>query len=426
MSDLFSSQIPDERTSYLISRDTKGKIRIAIISYELIKEENNRYFIIHRVSGQLGGKRTQQPDITVDRGLATRNLWEQVELRFNHLVKEKKDKGYREVEKDPDTYSKSELNSILGEVITGQNNIPKPMLAKQVDKVTNKKIFDKEWYASRKIDGLRALIYMGEDGKLHTQSRGAMNYDAAMSDILEHPDLIQLFKENQGLIMDGECYHHGYTLQQLNSVARTQKTAVDYDVLQFYWYDIVDTNSTFDERFAFMRDIKDQLNLSFDPEKEFEDEELRIQFVPQKLVSGYNNMMELHNQFVAEGWEGLVVRDPDKVYRPNGRTNDMIKIKCYKSGEFLITGYELGLRGNEDMVFTLVTKEGKPFKAKPHGDRAQKDWYVNNFDSECLNHYATVKYFYMSDDNVPLQPSVSSIRIREDMPEEEIDEEYEV
>jgi hypothetical protein len=45
MSDLFSSQIPDERTSYLISRDTKGKIRIAIISYELIKEENSRYFI---------------------------------------------------------------------------------------------------------------------------------------------------------------------------------------------------------------------------------------------------------------------------------------------------------------------------------------------------------------------------------------------
>jgi hypothetical protein len=96
----------------------------------------------------------------------------------------------------------------------------------------------------------------------------------------------------------------------------------------------------------------------------------------------------------------------------------MIKIKCYKSEEFLITGYELGLRGNEDMVFTLVTKEGKPFKAKPHGDRAQKDWYVNNFNSECLNHYATVKYFYMSDDNVPLQPSVSNIRIEEDMPNE--------
>ena len=175
MSDLFSSQIPDTRTNYLISRDTKGKIRIAILSYELIKEEDNRYFVIHRISGQLHGKRTQQPDIIVDRGKATRSLWDQVDLQINHLVKEKKDKGYREVEKDPEEYTESELNNILGTTVTSQDGVPKPMLAKQVDKVTNTKIFDKEWYASRKIDGLRALIYMGEDGELHTASRGAMN-----------------------------------------------------------------------------------------------------------------------------------------------------------------------------------------------------------------------------------------------------------
>ena len=420
MSDLFTpiEVIPNEKTWYLISRDTKGKIRIAIVNYELInpKDKQNRYFVIHRTSGQLGGKRTSQPDKTVERGKATRNLWEQVMLEAKHLVKEKLDKGYREIEKDPDEYKTSELEEILGGIVTGQNGVPKPMLAKQADKVTNPKIYDKTWLASRKIDGLRALIYMGDDGNLHTASRGAMNYDAAMSDILEHPSLIQLFKENPGLIMDGECYHHGWTLQQLNSIARTQKTVKDYGILQFYWYDIVDVNSTFDERWSYMQDIKDQYNLIFDPEKEFKQEELRIQFVPQVEVTGWDNMMKLHNQFVSEGWEGLVIRDPDKLYRPNGRTNDMIKIKCYKSDEFLITGYELGLRGNEDMVFTLVTKENKPFKAKPHGDRAQKDWYVNNFDSECLNHYATLKYFYMSDDNVPLQPSVSNIRIEEDMP----------
>ena len=427
MNDLFTpiEVIPNEKTWYLISRDTKGKIRIAIINYELInpKDKQNRYFVIHRISGQLGGKRTSQPDKTVERGKATRNLWEQVMLEAKHLVKEKLDKGYREIEKDPDEYKTSELEEILGGIVTGQNGVPKPMLAKQADKVTNTKIYDKLWLASRKIDGLRALIYMGDDGELHTASRGAMNYDGAMVEILMHPTLIQIFKENPGLIMDGECYHHGYTLQQLNSIARTQKTVKDYGILQFYWYDIVDVNSTFDERWAYMQDLVDVLNktsqfIVFDPEREFKNGELRIQLVPQIEITGWDNMMKLHNQYVSEGWEGLVIRDPDKLYRPNGRTNDMIKIKCYKSYEFLITGYELGLRGNEDMVFTLVTKEGKPFKAKPHGDRAQKDWYVNNFDSECLNHYATVKYFYMSDDNVPLQPSVSNIRIEEDMPNE--------
>lgn len=403
-------------THYLVGRDTKGKIRVSIIGYELIEETKS--FIIHRQSGQLHGKLIDQPDKLVTRGKATRNIYQQVELETNHLVKEKLDKGYRELEKNIEEYSDEELNSILGETPTGQDGVPKPMLAKQADKVTNKKIFNKEWYASRKIDGLRALIYMGNDGELHTSSRGAMNYDAAMYEILSHPTLIKLFKDNPGLIIDGECYRHGYSLQQLNSIARTQKTAVDYEVLQFYWYDVVDLNSTFDERWAFMQDIRDQLNLTFEPEREFKEKELRIQFVPQVIVSSWNAIMDLHNEYVSEGWEGVVIRDPDKVYKPNGRTNDMIKVKMYKSSEFLITGYELGLRGTEDMVFTLITKDGIEFKAKPHGDREQKEWYIDNFEKECLNQYANVKYFYLSDTGCPLQPSVSSVRIKEDMPNE--------
>jgi ATP-dependent DNA ligase len=154
-----------------------------------------------------------------------------------------------------------------------------------------------------------------------------MNYDAAMIEILENKSLINLFKENPGLIMDGEAYHHGYSLQKLNSIARTQKTAIDYSILQFYWYDIVDTNSTFDERWAYMQDIRDQLNLTFEPEREFKDGELRIQFVPQIITSSWNAIMDLHNEYVSQGWEGVVIRDPDKVYKPNGRTNDMIKVK---------------------------------------------------------------------------------------------------
>lgn len=419
MSDLFTPQeiIPNEKTWYLISRDTKGKIRIAIVNYELInpKDKQNRYFVIHRISGQLGGKRTSQPDKTVERGKATRNLWEQVMLEAKHLVKEKLDKGYREIEKDPDEYKTSELEEILGGIITGQNGVPKPMLAKQVDKVTNTKIFDKEWYASRKIDGLRCLIYMGDDGNLHTASRGAMNYDAAMSDILEHPDLIQLFKENLGLIMDGECYHHGYTLQQLNSVARTQKTVIDYSILQFYWYDIVDTNSTFEERWAFMQDLVDALNktsqfIVFDPEREFKDGELRIQLVPQILISGYDNMLDLHNKYVEEGWEGLVIRDPDKVYRPNGRTNDMIKIKVYKDDCFKVVGKEAGLRGSEDMVFIMEMPDGRTFKAKPFGDRLQKEEYWNNFEEKYNGHIGECKFFYYSDDGIPLQPAFKAFR----------------
>jgi hypothetical protein len=89
-------------------------------------------------------------------------------------------------------------------------------------------------------------------------------------------------------------------------------------------------------------------------------------------------------------------------------------VKQYKDSEFKVIGYELGLRGTEDMVFKCTTEDGIEFLAKPWGDRELKEWYVENFESEILGQYAVVKYFYLSDDGVPLQPSVKAIRLKED------------
>ena len=358
---------------------------------------------------------TKQPEIIVDRGKATRNIHEQVELQFNALVKGYKDKGYIELENEIDNYSSEELYKLFGDAPAGTNGVVKPMLAKQADKVTKTDIFNKKWIASRKIDGLRCIIYLGDDGKLHTSSRGATNYDSAMFEILTHPALIKLFKNNKGLMLDGECYHHGYTLQQINSIARTQKVAKDLEVLQFYWYDIVDLNNPFKTRLAKMKSIASELKeygseISWEPDRVFKENELRIQFVPQVEVSGWDNMMKLHNEYVSEGWEGLVIRDPERPYKPNGRTNDMIKIKIYKDDCFKVVGKEAGLRGSEDMVFIMQMPDGRTFKAKPFGDREQKQEYWINFEEKYNGHIGECKFFYYSDDGIPLQPAFKAFR----------------
>lgn len=397
----------------LISKDSKGKIRVVEISYE--GNETTRIYTIYRYTGQFEGKMIKQPEIIVDKGKATRNIHEQVELQFNALVKGYKDKGYIELENEIDNYNSEELYQLLGESPTGSNGVVKPMLAKQADKVTNTKIFDKEWLASRKIDGLRCIIYLGDDGKLHTSSRGATNYDSAMFEILTHPALIKLFKNNKGLMLDGECYHHGYTLQQINSIARTQKVAKDLEVLQFYWYDIVDLNNPFKSRLTKMKSIAEELKeydseIGWKPDRIFKENELRIQFVPQVEVNGWDNMMKLHNDYVSEGWEGLVIRDPKRPYKPNGRTNDMIKIKVYKDDCFKVIDKEAGLRGSEDMVFIMEMPDGRTFKAKPFGDREQKEEYWINFDKKYKGHIGECKFFYYSDDGIPLQPAFKAFR----------------
>ena len=396
----------------LVSRDSKGKIRVVEISYEWDEEQHG--FVIHRVTGLFNGKMTIQPDILIQRGKASRTLKQQVELEYASNKKKYLDKGYKLLNKELSEYTDVELNNLLGEVRTSQDGVPKPQLAKQADKVTSKKTFDKEYYGSRKIDGLRVLIYQDDKGELHTASRGATNYDGPMIEILSHPTLIEIFNNNPGLIMDGECYKLGLSLQQINSIARTIKTAKDLEVLQFYWYDIVDVNATAEERINRINNISKEYNIIWNPERNFEYGELRIQHVPHIKVSGWDNMLKLHNDYVEEGWEGLVVRLSDSVYGPNKRTNDWIKIKIYRDNEFIITGYELGLRGSEDMVFICETPYGNSFKAKPFGDRDLKQWYVDNFNNECLGKMATVKYFYYSNDNnevtgVPLQPSMVCI-----------------
>lgn len=397
----------------LVSKDSKGKIRVVEISYE--GNEATRIYTIYRYTGQFEGKMTKQPEIIVDRGKATRNIHEQVELQFNALVKGYKDKGYIELENEIDNYSSEELYKLFGDAPAGTNGVVKPMLAKQADKVTKTDIFNKKWIASRKIDGLRCIIYLGDDDKLHTSSRGATNYDSAMFEILTHPALIKLFKNNKGLMLDGECYHHGYTLQQINSIARTQKVAKDLEVLQFYWYDIVDLNNPFKTRLAKMKSIASELKeygseISWEPDRIFKENELRIQFVPQVEVSGWDNMMKLHNEYVSEGWEGLVIRDPERPYKPNGRTNDMIKIKVYKDDCFKVIGKEAGLRGSEDMVFIMQMPDGRTFKAKPFGDREQKQEYWINFEEKYNGHIGECKFFYYSDDGIPLQPAFKAFR----------------
>lgn len=397
-----------------ISRDSKGKLRVVELSADWCDEEHA--FGIYKTTYQYGGKRTEQPTTYVRCGKAARTVREQLELEYKSNMKKYLDKGYKQLTKPIEEYSEEELQEIIGDIRTGQDGVPKPQLAKQADKITNLKIFDKKYWGSRKIDGLRCLIYLGEDNKLHTSSRGATNYDSAMREILTHPVLIKLFEDNPDLIMDGECYKHGYSLQQLNSIARTQKTVVDYSILQFYWYDIVDINSTTTERIDRINKLAKDLNLDFNPERQFKEGELRIQLVPHVEVSGWNNVESLHNQYVSEGWEGLVIRLQSSTYGPNKRTNDWIKVKMYKDDCFKVIGIEGGLRGSEDMVFILTTDDGKTFKAKPFGDREQKQEYWDNFDEKYKGHIGECKFFYYSDDGVPLQPSFKAFRWDIDYP----------
>lgn len=390
----------------LVTRDSKNKIRVATLSYYW--EEKLHGFVIKRSTFQYKGKITNQPDILVTKGKANRTLKEQVQLEFNSLINKYKDKGYKEIIRNIDDYTEDELNEIIGEVKTDANGFQKHMLAKQADKVKESSINKiPYWYASRKIDGLRLSLYW-DGNNILTASRGGKTYEYSTKHLTEHPKLIEFFKKHPNYVLDGELYKHGKSLQQISGAARLQKNAYDCDWLEYYIYDIMLPDMKFEDRLKLLLEMKEELNLSFNPNRTWEEGDLQIQFVEHEKVSQWSNIKKLHDKYVEEGWEGCVIRDPNKNYKFGGRGNEMIKIKQYIDSEFEITGISEGLR-EEDMCFICITKDGIEFKAKPMGSRELKQQYRNDLKS-IVGKIATVKYFYLSDDGTPLQPVLKCIR----------------
>lgn len=394
---------------YLISKDSKGKIRVVNISYDWDKDLNG--YVIRRVTSQYGGKITTQPIILVDKGKgigkARRTVSEQAKLEYDSRVNKYMDKGYKKLPKSIDLYTKEELDALLPEETTDSEGNLKPMLAKDFHDVATSVLEKQWWYASRKIDGVRCLMFV-KDGEIHTSSRGGKNYDNSTYHITCNPKLKKFMLDNPTLILDGELYVHGYSLQTLSGLARLKKETDKCDELQYYIYDVVDTNKTFEERLEILDHIKDELQLDFEPNKTFEDGDLQIQMVPHVKVEGWVQIKKTHDSYVKEGFEGAVIRRPDKKYGVNKRTNDMVKVKEYQDGEFKIIGFSEGLRP-EDMVFVCVTEDGKEFEAKPVGPRELKHEYLERID-EIIGKMATVKYFSFSDGGTPTQPVLKCIR----------------
>ena len=395
---------------YLLGKASTGKFRYAVVECDEEWHEPEHGYIIQRSYGQVNGKNTLSPAIIVDRTKQKRNWQEQYTLQYNSEVKKFLDKGYVEVPKHPNEYSESELDEIFGEVKTNQYGVIKPMLAKQSEKVTNTKIFEKEWLASRKLDGVRCLLYY-KDGEIHTASRGGEHYDYSTEHIRTDNRLLKFFEEHPDVILDVELFKRFKSLQQISGAARMEKNAVDCDWLEYWIYDCYiasDTEMSAIDRYMFLRKNLTTIQLYSDVDCDNEYDSIRL--LEQFSIEGWVSMELEHDRYVSEGFEGVVIRNPEKPYKPGGRTNDMIKIKKYKSSEFLVTGYELGLRGSEDMTFICETEDGIVFKAMPVGDRAVKAEYVENFEEKYEGHMAECTYFNLSDEGVPTQPKLRVFR----------------
>jgi hypothetical protein len=391
------------REEYLVIINSKN--RVQRVKLQIDKDPIKTLYTIHRITGQYGGKETSQPDLVITEGKVKRTAEEQTSLQFNGLLKQYLDKGYVNLSsitlKKYEELTEDEIKSLLGTTVSDQAGIPKPMLAKLADDCSSD-IWNKDWWVSRKLDGVRLLMYY-KDGKIHTASRGGGSYDPATKHLREDPELLKIFAQEPDLILDGELYHHGsdWPLQRISGLARQQEWKEECKELQYWIYDYV-SSVPFKDRLVVLNLLRSKFENSSS-----------IKIVEHIKINGYLAAKKLHDKFVQEGFEGLCARNPEREYGINKRSAlYLIKLKERKDDEAEIIGIKEGLRP-EDMCFTLKTKTGIVFNAKPIGDIDQRLEYLKNKD-QYIGKQMTYTYFSLSKDGCPTQPVAKHIRPKDE------------
>ena len=231
-------------------------------------------------------------------------------------------------------------------------------------------------------DPFPTLEFMGEIIPVPGEDSAALRY--VMSDEIEM--LMDALGVNS---INGELYIHGVHLQDIQ--AATKKKNNMTGSLEFHVFDYCGTEDKFSDRSKKMSMIED---MSF------------VKMVRSEIVDSHEEIEEYHGKCIKDGYEGIVIRNPDGLYEYNVRSSDVFKYKVALDSEYMITGVSVDKNG--EAVFTMQNQEGVPFRCKPKGDRAYRRFLADGGDDH-IGTWWTVKYEKLSKvtdsgGGVPLKP----------------------
>lgn len=285
------------------------------------------------------------------------------------------DAGFTVTMPDPDAKFNTDANGKI-----------KPMLAIHF----NEKKIKFPCLCQPKYDGVRCTISQDEEG-IHIISRKGKPYKI--------PHLEKWANENRHLLpLDGELYNHReLTFQEIISAVKRLSDITPK--IRYVVYDRPIDGVSNKERWH---------KLVQDFEKVGKDAPAyRSDWV---YCDNMEQVWNYHERCVADGYEGVIIRNLDGKYEFGFRSNDLIKLKTFDDAEFeIIDVIEATGRDAGTSVMVLRTSDGNEFNAKPQGSRELRAEYLKNRKS-IIGKWATVQYQGLSDDGVPRFPSLIAIR----------------
>lgn len=200
--------------------------------------------------------------------------------------------------------------------------------------------------ASTKLDGIRCIV---SDGKLHARSLKPIRN----KQLIEHfQDIINASLE-RGIQFDGEIYSHTVPFGEIQSICNSLDKPVPEGIF-YYAFDLV-KDLPFIERYGELCGTSFGLS--------------NFQVVEQTFIDSLAEVDALYEKRLAEGHEGLILRDlnsPYKFGRSTVKEGWMLKVKPFETFDSQVIGIEERMENTNE---SQVNELGQKFKRDTKEDK---------------------------------------------------------
>lgn len=223
------------------------------------------------------------------------------------------------------------------------------MLAKSYDKANNifKKVTD--YFGQYKINGLRCFIraevthneglFAEEFITLKFQSRegtywNSLDYLANKLKQIIPPAFLDLMAY-EGYVLDGEVYIPGYSVNDIDSAVKNISNPLN-KLVQYWCYDLAIEDTAQYKRFEILDLYFSKYIFNFINIEQHLANISPFVYLPHYNITNENIAIQKRDNFIALGFEGLIMRAPEQEYQFGKRNMSMLKYKKSTDGKFLI------------------------------------------------------------------------------------------
>jgi len=355
----------------LYSVSSTGKVKQWIISVQSNDQGESGSAVIVREHGYVGAKITRnEKTIIGGKNIGKSNETTPYQQALNDALsmrQKRLDTGYTEEQPNMETFTPPKLPMLAHKFIERKHKIVYPC------------------FTQPKLDGVRCLAEKVSETEIVYTSRKGKHYDT-----LEHLTPTLLSRMKVGQIIDGEIYIHGKTFQEI--VRLVKKLRPESSTLEYHVFDLAIADVPFYERNSKLNDVFDPLEVPN-----------CIELVGTCFEFDEDGIYARHDEFVREGYEGVIIRNRDGMYAFDNRTVDLQKYKEFIDEEFEIVGGACGTGLHDGCVIFECKAKGGTFNVYPRGSLEQRRKMYDNLDSY-IGKPLTVRYQQLSEDGIPIFP----------------------